>query len=139
MARLRNTIDLLLSEKNQTQSGLTWEPVGPSQDYLLGELEKLYWQGAKAEIENVIDTLRTWQGDSFRSAAATAMESPDALEGYDSFLNNVSQWSREYAEMYSKWFGSLQFSMSMDAGVEPTLRVQSRMRVGWKSSRACLE
>ncbi|PKS05019.1 hypothetical protein jhhlp_008385 [Lomentospora prolificans] len=107
MARLRNIIQSqLLSEKPQNHitpgPDLPWESVGPGKDHLLAEVEKLYWRGARDEIEHIINTVAHWRDASFSSSTAKTPKVPTDLQGYDSFLENVNQWSRESAEKYSE-------------------------------------
>ena len=43
------------------------EKVGSGKECLFSELEKLYWLGAKAELDNIVTTLRIWKQSATRS------------------------------------------------------------------------
>lgn len=78
------------------------EKIGAGKDVLFSELERLYWLGAKAELDNIVTTLRTWRHsdavqDVRRNEAPTV---PGASEGFEFFLDSVSQRRREYASRY---------------------------------------
>ena len=79
-----------------------FERIGSGKDRLVSELENLYWLGAKAELENIVTSLREWRHSEGFSNAQThnELKVPDALEGYDFFIDSVSQWTREYAFKY---------------------------------------
>lgn len=78
------------------------EKVGSGKECLFSELEKLYWLGAKAELDNIVTTLRIWrQSDSVQEARRNGAPTvPGASEGFEFFLDSVSQRTREYASRY---------------------------------------
>ena len=106
MPRFRN---ILSSSEQQSQEQHISPPcgnqdlqqLGAGKDCLLARIEDLYWLGARAEIANIVTTLTAWkQSDVLRGARKNgggALKVPDASEGYDFFLDSVSQWTREYA------------------------------------------
>lgn len=106
MARLKQIIQSqIFSDKslpNQTtnQPEQPWEVVGAGGDHLRAEVEKLYWLGVRNEIENIIETLKRWREVDGSSPSSVTTSTARCLNGYEGFLNNVSQWSRESAEMY---------------------------------------
>lgn len=111
MPRLRNILSSSQQPQQQEQhitpavgksASNSIQEVGAGRDHLVSELEKLYWLGAKAELDNVVTTLRTWrQSEAFQDIRnGGKMNVPDASEGYDHFLDSVSQWTREYASKY---------------------------------------
>lgn len=78
------------------------EKVGTGKEVLFPELEKLYWLGAKTELDNIITTLRTWrQSDAVQDVLKNEGPTiPGASEGFEFFLDSVSQRRREYASRY---------------------------------------
>ncbi|CAI4215492.1 unnamed protein product [Parascedosporium putredinis] len=66
------------------------------------EVEKLYWLGVRNEIENIIETLKRWREVDGSAPSSVTTSTARCLNGYEGFLENVSQWSRESAEMYRK-------------------------------------
>lgn len=78
------------------------ERVGAGKEVLFSELENLYWLGAKAELDNIVTTLRIWRQsdavqDELKNEGPTI---PGASEGFEFFLDSVSQRRREYASRY---------------------------------------
>lgn len=65
---------------------------------LRGELEKLYWQGVKGELENIIRNVKVWQQPEFTSIVL-AKENPEEewIHGYTTFLEQVSYEARAFA------------------------------------------
>jgi hypothetical protein len=81
-------------------SDVKWSLVGDGKDHLLDELERLYWDGIAAEVENIVRTLRAWQQQPELAGVKIADESDRRIHGYDTFLDNVSQESRAFAIRY---------------------------------------
>jgi hypothetical protein len=65
-------------------------------DALRSELEKLYWEGIKAELENIIRTLKAWQEPDVANVTLPE-DKDDFVHGFDTFIDHVSQEAREYA------------------------------------------
>ncbi|KAH8423598.1 uncharacterized protein LDX57_001358 [Aspergillus melleus] len=80
---------------------LPWELVGPGESYLLVELEKLYWAGVERELKNIIQTLRVWRRPEY-SYISIPDETDDFIYGFDTFIDQVCQESREFALRYGK-------------------------------------
>ena len=105
MSRLKGIRIAVLGSQSGSETGITaasdaaWSPVGAGSDHLLTELENLYWDGVRGELENIIRTLRTWQRPEFASVAADD-EEDDFIHGFDTFLDQVSQQSRAFAIRY---------------------------------------
>ena len=77
------------------------ENVGPGRKCLLSELENLYWIGARAELDNIITTLKTWrQSGVLREAGTETLRVPGASEGHDDFIDLVSHRTRGFAAKY---------------------------------------
>ncbi|KAK4122064.1 hypothetical protein N657DRAFT_635497 [Parathielavia appendiculata] len=70
-------------------------PLDGGFETLRSELERLYWQGIKAELENIIHTLQAWQEPEFADSPTSGED--DFVHGYDAFLDHVSQGAREFA------------------------------------------
>lgn len=75
---------------------IPWTSIGPGKDHLVEELEKLYWEGTKDELENVIRTLRCWNQQKY-PGFGTSDEQDGHIYGYDTFLDQVNQHTRAYA------------------------------------------
>ncbi|KIN07110.1 hypothetical protein OIDMADRAFT_67317, partial [Oidiodendron maius Zn] len=74
-----------------------WYLIGEAKDHLLAELEQLYWAGVEHELESVLETLKTWQ--SHRLSEITLVdESDNFVHGFDTFIDQVSEESREFAD-----------------------------------------
>lgn len=85
------------SIRNSTaEPPLPWTEIGPAPDHLAKEVENLYWEGARAEIENIIRTLQIWRRPEYAGAALVS-DNDDNVHGYDTFLDQVSQQARSFA------------------------------------------
>lgn len=81
---------------------LKWQPVkGPVQESLLQELQKMYWAGVKRELGHIILSLKKWQTPDYASVILSD-EQDDFIHGFDTFVDQVSETSREFAERYEK-------------------------------------
>ena len=76
---------------------LPWTSLGAARDHLLDELEALYWDGAAAELDNVVRTLRAWHHEQHPNLADVTVEDEDDdnVYGFDTFLDQVSEEARE--------------------------------------------
>ena len=106
MARLKDIIVAQVSSSSQRHQqcitpgpDLPWEHIGSGPERLLEEVEKLYWHGVQGEVKNIIETLRTWQEYSSKDVDDPI---PSQLDGYDTFITNITQWPRKAAEIYSR-------------------------------------
>ena len=81
------------------------EEIGSGHDHLLLELEKLYWLGAKAEIDNIVTTLRAWRDDKALCDVLgdNGLKIPAELDGYEFFVDSVSRWTREHAPKHGSY------------------------------------
>lgn len=102
MSRLKN---IFLPLRTPSQSHITeqadapWSPLGRGKYVLLPELEKLYWEGVRRELENIIRTLKIWQSAEFADVCV-ADEEDDFVHGFDTFLDQVTEESRAFAIRY---------------------------------------
>jgi hypothetical protein len=101
MSRLKNIrIALLPSPSNITSAPETsWTPLGLGKDVLLRELEALYWEGVRGELENILRTLNTWHKPDFSSVRVDD-EDDDFIHGFDTFIDQVTEESRAFAIRY---------------------------------------
>lgn len=84
-----------------------WTLVGDGEAHLLEQLEALYWDGVASELENVIRTLRAWQSPDMEEVMDPD-EAGDEIYGYDTFLDNVSKESRDFAVRYGEFSFAIQ-------------------------------
>lgn len=85
---------------------IPWERVGPeggAAQSLLPELEQMYWNGVKNELEVILLTLKKWREAEYESVLLE-VETDDFVHGFDTFIDQVTQESREFASRYSKYF-----------------------------------
>ncbi|KAM0249758.1 hypothetical protein ACHAP5_002627 [Fusarium lateritium] len=107
MSRLRSKVLPVLAITSRSSSNITpapdiaWARVGSGKDHLLSELEILYWDGVKAELENIVRTLKAWQQPEYVDVSIED-EDDDHVHGFDTFLDQVSQESRAHAIRYGK-------------------------------------
>ncbi|TRX99041.1 hypothetical protein FHL15_000383 [Xylaria flabelliformis] len=81
---------------------LPWNLVGNAKDHLFDELERLYWTGVKQELESVLWTLRAWQAPQYEKTRLED-ESDNFVHGFDTFIDQVSEASRAFADEAAKW------------------------------------
>lgn len=79
---------------------LKWQAVkGPVQEMLPLEMKSMYWQGVKRELGQIILTMKKWQSPEY---AATILrdEEDNFIHGFDTFVDQVSEKSRQFAQRY---------------------------------------
>ncbi|KAJ0426877.1 hypothetical protein BJY00DRAFT_306870 [Aspergillus carlsbadensis] len=81
------------------KTGIT--PIGSGKEHLVLELEKLYWEGVRHELENILYTLKTWQKDEFAHVGLPE-DGPESIHGYDTFLDQVNGQARAFAIRYQE-------------------------------------
>lgn len=84
------------SRSGPESSNTPWVSIGLGKDYLAQELERLYWEGARHELENILCTLKIWQQPEY-AAIIPADEDDTHIHGYDTFLGQVNQQARAFA------------------------------------------
>lgn len=66
------------------------------------QLETLYWEGVRGEIENIIRTLKIFQAPEYADGLVDDVEEND-VHGYDTFLDQVNQQARAFALRYREF------------------------------------
>lgn len=66
--------------------GVQWHLIWPVSTHPLDELEKLYWQGVRTELENVAYTLRIWQQPEY-SGVNMDEENDTHIHGFNTFID----------------------------------------------------
>ena len=87
------------SSITEGETGGSWTPLGPGKQFLFHELEKLYWEGVRGELENIARTLEIWQRPEF-SRVKVEDEEDRFVHGFDTFIDHVTKESREFAIRY---------------------------------------
>lgn len=108
----------------------SWTLLGPGNATLLPELEELYWEGVRGELENIIWTLKTWQKPEF-SDVTVADEEDDFVHGFDTFIDQVAEEPRAFALRYGA-IANAPFDDAFDVYVETLISRQERRRTGKK-------
>ena len=80
-----------------------WTSVPNPQQALLQELQRLYWNGVRRELIEIIFTLKTWQHADFDKVALTD-ETDQEIYGFDTFLDQVIESSRDFALHYCEHY-----------------------------------
>ncbi|KAI4261388.1 MAG: hypothetical protein L6R42_003411 [Xanthoria sp. 1 TBL-2021] len=83
---------------NKSATGyVKWgKPSVPTKEKFADELQSLYWGGVRRELAQMILTLQEWQQPQY-STLELEEESNSQVEGYDHFVDQVSESSREFA------------------------------------------
>lgn len=96
-------VHLLGGNASSSSSNITdsedkpWTHIGEAQDHLLAELEQLYWTGVEQALESIIITLKAWQSHDLNNIALPE-ESDNFIHGFDTFIDQVSKESRQFAD-----------------------------------------
>lgn len=61
----------------------------------------MYWNGVKRELAHILLTLRKWQQPEYASTILSD-ETDNFIHGFDTFIDQVSETSREFAARYGK-------------------------------------
>lgn len=72
-----------------------------TKEALAAGLQSLYWDGVRKELAQMILTLREWQLPQY-SNVKLEEEAQLQAEGYEHFINQVSESSRDFAQKYSQ-------------------------------------
>ena len=80
---------------------LEWTSIPDCQHVLFPELKKLYWNGVRRELIDIIFTLKTWQHEDFAQVALSD-ETDQEIYGFDTFLDQVNESSRDFALQYGE-------------------------------------
>jgi hypothetical protein len=117
--------------RSSSQSTITaggegpWKPLGLGKDTLFPELENLYWEGVRGDLENIIQTLKIWQNPEF-SNVVVADEEDTFIHGFDTFIDQVTKGPREFAIRYGKIAAAASFSSDDD--IEALIPAQENSR-----------
>jgi len=83
-----------------TAPNLKWSPIkGPVEETLFPELQTMYWDGVKRELAHILLTLKKWQQPEYASTILVD-EKDDFIHGFDTFVDQVSESSRDFASRY---------------------------------------
>ena len=93
----------ILSTKSEktTITEPEWRLLGSAEDSLLSQLQSMYWAGVGSELLNIIDTLKDWQQQKLPSSTEQD-ELDDFIHGFDTFVDQVSESSRDFATKYRR-------------------------------------
>ncbi|KAH7323242.1 hypothetical protein B0I35DRAFT_500117 [Stachybotrys elegans] len=69
-------------------------PIGPAAEHLRSQMIDLYWRGVRRELSEIILNLQAWQRPRFASPVED--EKNNLIHGYDTFIDQVSRYSRGY-------------------------------------------
>lgn len=90
---------------------IAWTRIGPEgggAQNLLPELEQMYWDGVKNELRVILITLRRWQEAEYSSVSVDD-ELDDFVHGFDTFIDQVSEERKEFADRYGRYNKQLLF------------------------------
>ncbi|KAL4927873.1 uncharacterized protein BDV17DRAFT_282326 [Aspergillus undulatus] len=86
-----------LSSSISEVQALPWNLIGEGLDHLLQNLEQLYWTGVESELEQILLTLKEWQAQPLAETDLPD-EVDDFIHGFDTFIDQVHEDSRDFAE-----------------------------------------
>ncbi|KAI0508765.1 hypothetical protein F5B22DRAFT_383159 [Xylaria bambusicola] len=136
-------IGRLSSSKHSSSSDINeaenspWNLVGEANDNLFNELEKLYWIGIRQDIELVLCTLRAWQASQYQKVSLED-ESDNFIHGFDTFIDQVSEASRTFADEAAKW-KSQDGEVAIDGYIEGLQRCAQGMATDQRSTQVKTE
>lgn len=96
-ARLSGSSTASSSGHITDSENIPWTLIGEAKDHLLVELEQLYWIGVEHELESILFTLKAWQSPGLSNISLDD-ESDTFIHGFDSFIDQVSEESRGFAD-----------------------------------------
>ncbi len=85
---------------SETQKKKEWTPKGATKEELLSQMLTMYWDAVFLEIEHAILTLQDWQQDWSSSVELAEEKNKTFIHGFDTFIDQVSDTSRYFAEGY---------------------------------------
>lgn len=62
-------------------------------------MRDMYWTGVKHELSLILLTLKEWQRPRYASIMLND-ETDLSIHGYDTFIDQINQSSRDFAERY---------------------------------------
>jgi hypothetical protein len=83
-----------------------WTPIAATKENLLEQMLSMYWKGVTREVKYIILTLKDWQKQSLASVVL-GEEKDYFVHGFDTFIDQVSETSRQFATEYGmEYFSS---------------------------------
>ncbi|KAI9765544.1 MAG: hypothetical protein M1839_005486 [Geoglossum umbratile] len=76
-----------------------WHEIPSPGENLMVRMREMYWAGVKHEMALILLTLREWQRPKYASIILQDENDSD-IHGYDTFVDQVNEDSREFAERY---------------------------------------
>lgn len=77
-----------------------WEEIQNAETALLRELQEMFWAGVRRELVEIIRTLKAWRDDDALKDVELEEEKDCEICGFDTFIDQVSESSREFAVDY---------------------------------------
>ena len=77
-----------------------WEHVGTGGAELYRQLKEMYWDGVGRDLKSILWALKKWQDPSL-TALRVEDEADELIHGFDTFVDQVGQTSRIFANRYS--------------------------------------
>ena len=91
------------SARNPSSRTREWEEIPNADAVLLDELQGMFWAGVRRELVQVIRTLRAWRDPELGLEGVELDGDHDHdISGFDTFLDQVSASSRDFAVQYSR-------------------------------------
>jgi len=75
--------------------------VGLAAVHLNSKLQEMYWAGVRRELKHIVLTLKKWQWPEYASTVLPD-ENDHFIHGYDTFLDQVSQSTWNFAQRHGK-------------------------------------
>ena len=75
-----------------------WSP----DELLLPEIEEMYWDGVRRELEIILLTLKQWQEQEGGPVTIPDESEVDFIHGFDTFVDQVCEESRNFARRYGR-------------------------------------
>ena len=79
--------------------GLPRQEIGPAGEHIYRKLREMYWKGVKTELAHIVLTLKKWQQTEYEKILL-ADEQDDFIHGFDTFVDQVTHSSREFARRH---------------------------------------
>jgi hypothetical protein len=76
-----------------------WKEEPSSKDELIRYMQNMYWAGVKHELSLILLTLKEWRKRKYDESKIDG-EDDLHVSGYDTFIDQVNEGSRKFAERY---------------------------------------
>ncbi|KAH7032718.1 uncharacterized protein B0I36DRAFT_382737 [Microdochium trichocladiopsis] len=88
-----------MNEPGHSHIATRWSPMpSDASTSLRKEVEDLYWHGARAEVQHVLDTLFWWESPKLKDKLIPTDDERDTfVHGFDTFIDQVSLDGRRFA------------------------------------------